>query len=376
MTSTQSAQLYLGSIPISGNASGVPPAPVITNVNGPLISFESGGEGDLPTLAYIASVEPLTNERLEVTFEDDMSSGEVLLQDFIIGVEYTLYLYAFNSFGTSDPAITDPFTLDYNELSQETGTYSVELDYNGSGETWAVHTWDTGGTYTPTVNSNAYKFKILTVGGGGTGYQWTPADHYGPGAGGGGVVEDELRLDIGSQVNIVVGANGQASSVNGLLVAGAGSNSSRGSAGGRSGSPQSKPGGGGYHHPDYWLGGGGGGAGGNGPGATAGGAAGGAGLASTITGASVTYARGGGGGSGGQRGATYSNKGSGGGGGGLTSQGAGPGRHGFVAIAYQIGVSSKRQIEIAKAQRAARALAYEQGLKDGLLEAGITDDEG
>lgn len=357
----------------SGGGIGAPPAPVITNQEGGASTyFTSGGEGDDgPTLAYTATLEPFTDELVEVTFAEDMSGGQVLVTNATSGVDYKVTVYAVNTAGRSEGATTDAFQLNYNDLFG--GTVMVVDDYNESGEKWHVHYWDTGGTNTALVRDNPNEFHILSVGGGATGADWSPADHYGPAGGGGGLVEGTMRFDKNAEVTIVVGGaksggsvNGDPSSVNGQLVAGGGRCATRGSAGGASGTPQSKGGGGGYMHPDYWLGGGGGGAGGNGAGASAGTkAAGGAGLTSSITGTVETYARGGQGGCCGGNGATYSHPGSGGGAG---RGGANASRAGYVAIAYQVGVSTPAEVAAARAVRAARAEAYAAGMNDGLID--------
>ena len=146
---------------------GRPPAPLITNQEGGSITyFTSGGEGDEgPTLAYTAKLSPFTDEIVEVEVDEDLSGGHVLVTNAKSGTDYTVSIYAVNAAGRSDPATTDSFQLNYNDVFGGT-TVTVD-DYNGTGQKWAVHTWDQGGTHTALIRDNPQEFHLLVVGGGG-----------------------------------------------------------------------------------------------------------------------------------------------------------------------------------------------------------------
>lgn len=204
------------------------------------------------------------------------------------------------------------------------GTETTVANYNGTGETWKVHTFNSGGTFI--VSRSVFPFKVLVVGGGGYGGAGAGYGAYsgGGGGGGGGIRSTESLLTIGS-LSVVVGGGGGTSSIYGLTANGGsnGIDAFNGNRGGASGAPTSNPGGG--VNIQYYAGGGGGGAGGGGGGGyDFGGGAGGPGLSNNITGTSLTYGAGGRGSDG--------NGGNGGNGQGMPgSQGGG------VIVAYRIG---------------------------------------
>lgn len=217
------------------------------------------------------------------------------------------------------------------------GTETTISNYNGTGQTWKVHTFTSSGSLN--VVSALQTFSVLTVGGGGGGKPWIPSDSYGGGGGGGGLVANTaVTLTTGAKTVVVGngggsnGGVGGSSSFDGLYTSGGGgAGNTFGVSGGTSGSPQSRSGGSTSAQPAYSLGGGGGGAGGNGGNASAGaGGSAGAGLANTISGASIIYAPGGRGTYGGQTtGITPANLGSGG-------ESGAAGRSGIVIVAYRI----------------------------------------
>lgn len=165
------------------------------------------------------------------------------------------------------------------------GTVADVTNYNGTGETWRVHTFTAGANF---VVSNAPKpFKVLSVAGGGAGYT-NNIDTSGGGGGGEVIKDDAADIPVGTHA-VVVGDMGRwngstgnqptASSIGGAHVARPGTNCSVSGGGGGSGNGNA-PGGGKI--------GGGGGAGGAASGQT-----GGPGVASDATGTSVTYGVGG-----------------------------------------------------------------------------------
>ena len=169
------------------------------------------------------------------------------------------------------------------------GTETTVSNYNGTGQTWKVHTFTSNGTLN--VTNATVPFNVLIVGSGGGGGAGSGAQQAGGGGGGGGIRITTVSLTTGNQ-SVVVGA----SSFGGLSVStgNAGEAAGYGSysgAGGSSGSPTSYGGG----ARSGFTGGGGGGAGGAGASGDSGGG-GGAGVTSNITGTTLTYANGGNGG--------------------------------------------------------------------------------
>lgn len=133
-------------------------------------------------------------------------------------------------------------------------------NYNGTGQTWRVHTFTANGTFS--VASASEPFQVLTCGGGGGGGGSNNAQHGGAGGGGKAAVAQH-GLTVGDHA-ITVGAGG------------------RGGGGNESGQPGASSAVAGYMASD----------GGSGGGANAGGStpgSGGANLTSTISGASVVY---------------------------------------------------------------------------------------
>ena len=229
------------------------------------------------------------------------------------------------------------------------GTEATVANYNGTGQTWKIHTFTSDGTFTVTSAANIFRV-LLVAGGGGHGADGSSAHEQSGMGGAGGMLEyDSRTLTIGAKAVVrgaygAAGANGSNSTFDGLTAVGGGrggngrgtTGASGGSGGG--GGDFDGPGGAGTAGQGYaggvgqrnspeaqYDGGGGGGAGGAASGYTRG-----PGKANTITGSSVTYAAGGMT----NQGAGTDYLGNGGGGGGPT---ANRGGHGVVIIAYRIG---------------------------------------
>ena len=170
------------------------------------------------------------------------------------------------------------------------GTITTVSNYNGTGQTWRIHTFRSNGTFT--VTNSASPFSVLLVGNGGSGGGAPVPPHAGGGGGGGGVLSSTRSLTVASYP-ITVGTT----TFDGLT-ASPGNNGANGTQsagnGGASGAPTSFGGG----AATYYDGGGGGGAGGGGGGGSEYGDNGGPGITSNITGSSLIYGRGGFGGSG------------------------------------------------------------------------------
>lgn len=166
------------------------------------------------------------------------------------------------------------------------GTTTTVTNYNGTGQTWKVHTFTSNGTFVVTDSPGIYSFRVLCVGGGGGGT-------FG-GGGAGGFVDTTTSLSTGSNSVVVglgggIGGNGGSSSISSITAGGGSAGGGTGSwAGGSSGTPTSYSGGG-KPHPEYY--GSGGGSGGSPSGYGVGAAA-----LSNITGTNTYYAEGGQGG--------------------------------------------------------------------------------
>lgn len=173
------------------------------------------------------------------------------------GQTYSINVYAVNIAGRGKISNTVYYSTAYNNA---TGGTVTEIDnYNGSGQTWRVHTFTGSGSFE--VLNNVQPFRVLVVGGGG-GAQRSPGTGWNSGNGGGGEVNDVItNLSLGSNV-VTVGGGGFGGS------GGALTDNEPGGPGGQSGVAQVTS-----------QGGGGGGAGGYAGPATV----------SDITGANVTY---------------------------------------------------------------------------------------
>jgi hypothetical protein len=222
----------------------------------------------------------------------------------------------------------------YNAASG--GTETTVSNYNGTGETWKVHSFTSTGTLT--VTGSYFDFNILIIAGGGGGSN--AGGQYGGGGGAGGRIAQTKSLSVDSYTATVAtavgaGSNGTNSVFDGTTATGGGTASNSGGSGGGGSQIFSVPGAGiaGQGHNGAaadFFGGAGGGAG----------AApspywiGGAGTVSNITGANVTYSIGGNGIGGG---GTQPGYGSGGNSNTPGTSNAGGGNAGVVIVAYRIG---------------------------------------
>jgi hypothetical protein len=199
------------------------------------------------------------------------------------------------------------------------GTVTTVSNYNGTGQTWRVHTFTSGGTFT--VVKAPYPFSVLVVGGGGGG--GNAGSSIGGGGGGGGALtfSTSQALSIGSHA-VTRGDGGARAGGDPFLNGGSGGQSSLGS---------------------ITASGGGGGGGNAGLGGTDPAPAPSGGTSYNITGASVLYGQNGGPGSGNpNNGIPSGTQGGGGGGavwgsGGPYNTGSSAGQNGVVIVAYRIG---------------------------------------
>jgi len=324
----------------SGSREGAPGAPVITNQGSSVISFNAGEEGAAgPTLGYGATVEP-EGPTLTIDVPDPKVGGEVVLTDTESDTDYVVTIYGVNVAGRGKSASTDSFQLNYNKATG--GTETIKDNYNGTTEKWKVHTF-TSGSQNFDVSLAAKPFSVLVVGGPGS----CPAPISGRGSGGGGGGAVTQNTNVTLTATTYTATVGGTSSFAGLTAAGGGNGLAGYTAAGYvTGGPSGNGNRGGYNSSDTLAGGGGGGAGGVGGDAYSNG--GGAGINSTVTGANVSYGRGGVGGNQAIPGAS--------------------GTPGYVIIAYQIGMSTTREIAQAEAEAAAREAGYGDG-----YDVGVTD---
>jgi hypothetical protein len=409
-----------GSIAVEG----APPAPILTDKDGnddasggSVIYFKSGGDGDAgPTLAYGAEISPEDGATVTV----DQDNLEVVVSGTTPDTDYVVSVYGVNLAGRGDSATTDAFQINYNKATGgvfpegEEFTVTQNLfdnqtgNYFGTvGERWRFHKFTVNGgvnNYTFAVESNPKDFRVLLVGGGGSGGD--PTNQSGGGGGGGMITKDSMSLEIKDDYSVTVGKGGNRGNGGDSVFAGftakgggRGGKSGRGSdggsgggaGGGNDGTRWEGKGTAGQGNDGGWSvqGGGNTGGGGGGAGAVGGnsssyntGGNGGAGKKSDITGVSTFYAGGGGGGhnggGGGGNGGTggggrWNNNGtnhSGGGGGGIAGNPSlyTVGGHGFVVVAYQIGISTTREIQKAEAEETARQAGVEEGLEQGIQQ--------
>ena len=356
----------------------------ITNPEGgEIINFTAGTEGSSPITSYVAAVIP-SGPTATVVSADLSVGGYVELSNFAFDTDYIVSISAVNGFGQGEAAYTNSFdfTSPYNSASG--GTETIVDDYNGTGEKWKVHTFESSGTLS--VVSASTPFRYLVVGAGGSGGSTTE----GGGGGCGGVVDSSGSLSVGNiAITVGVGQEAQetgdadASEIDGVVVAGGGGQggSGYGAGGGNSGSPLTFTGAGGSGSNQTC---------GGGAGASASGSSkdGGYGVTTTIGGVvSQDFAGGGGGGNRGKgtgsgasgggnarnpNGTNGTRIGSGGGGSDFDGFG-GSGFRGEVVVAYKIGVSTPAEIKVAptikKAQLRKQQLAEKALKKQQELEA-------
>jgi hypothetical protein len=229
----------------------------------------------------------------------NVSGTTATITGLTANTSYAFVVRAFNGVGSGLPATAASITtLNFNDATG--GTTTEVSNYNGTGQTWRVHTFNSSGTFTVTASTQT--FRGLVVGGGGAG-----GGALGGGGGGGGV-NNNTSLTLSNQAYTVTVNGGGAtqfvspgsSSLGSVMTAQGGfggQGSGNGSNGGASGSPTSNGGGSGNNSNE---GGGGGGAGGGGGSSVGnGGGLPGSGLSNNITGGSLVYGTGGQGGTGG-----------------------------------------------------------------------------
>ena len=172
----------------------------ITNPEGgEIINFTAGTEGSSPITSYAASVIP-SGPTATVVSADLAVGGYVELSDFTFDTDYIVSISAVNEFGQGEAAFTNSFIIQdlYNEASG--GTETIVYDYNGTGERWKVHTFESNGTLDIAASPQNFSTLIVAGGNGANYYVGTPAS--------GGQVIENIGMLSNSQVSVVVGSGG------------------------------------------------------------------------------------------------------------------------------------------------------------------------
>jgi len=177
------------------NMAGVPSAPVLTvdAGTGNLSWTAATGSGGA-TLGYAVTVDP---PGPTVT----ISGTSATVTGYTPGLTYTFTVMAINNSGVGVPSVPKTITIAFNAATG--GTTSDIANYQGSGQTWRLHTFTSSGTLT--VTSAFLPFNILLVangnGGGGT-----SGGAAGGGAGGRVLNSAGVALASGA-LSVVIGGN-------------------------------------------------------------------------------------------------------------------------------------------------------------------------
>ncbi len=180
-----------------------PEFPGIVNITNPeggrIINFTAGTEGTSPITGYVASVIP-SGPTATVVSADLAVGGYVELSDFTYDVGYIVSISAVNEFGQGEAAYTNSFIIEdlYNEASG--GTETIVYDYNGTGERWKVHTFESNGILEITESPQTFSTLIVAGGNGANYVVGIPAN--------GGEVIENIGMLSNSQVSVVVGSGG------------------------------------------------------------------------------------------------------------------------------------------------------------------------
>ena len=180
-----------------------PEVPGIVNITNPeggeIINFTAGTEGTSPITGYVASVIP-SGPTATVVSPDLAIGGYVELSDFTFDTDYIVSISAVNEFGQGEAAYTNSFIIEdlYNEASG--GIETIVSDYNGTGERWKVHTFESNGTLEITESPQPFSTLIVAGGNGANYVVGIPAN--------GGEVVENIGMLSNSQVSVVVGSGG------------------------------------------------------------------------------------------------------------------------------------------------------------------------
>lgn len=130
------------------------------------------------------------------------------------GTAYNFKVYANNSAGQSPAsAQAGAYTIQGNVATG--GSVSDVANYNGTGQTWRVHRFDSSGTLSVSVSNNSYRYLVVAGGGGGEG---TATGGLRAGGAGGVLYNNSASLSSGSHaVTVGLGGARNASGQNSVL---------------------------------------------------------------------------------------------------------------------------------------------------------------
>jgi hypothetical protein len=268
-------------------ASGIPgpiinPSSTIVSNNQVNLSWSAPtNSGESPITSYSVIVSPSQGS---VVVSGTTASITGLTRD----TDYTFKVIANSSVGAGLSAFAPTRkTTNWNEATG--GTVTSVPNYNGTGQTWKVHSFSSSSDTFTVVNSTV-PFNILAVGAGGSGGPVNQS-RGGGGGGGGAVIDSTYTLSLGAKT-----VQGSSGSITGIVAAAGGGGGLGGGTGTgyRNGGTSGNGNLGGFNSSDTWSSGGGGGSGGvGGNAAPSANGPGGAGTSSSITGSSVSYGYGG-----------------------------------------------------------------------------------
>lgn len=155
--------------------------------------------GDSAITGYVVSTNPAGGSASVVGTSASVSSLSP-------GTQYTFTVSASNAVGRGTGGNVSASTTNWNEATGGTTITNVS-NYNGSGETWRVHRFNSPGTFA--IQNSANAFRYLVVGGGGG------AGNGGQHGGGGNIVSGSSPFSTGNYVVNAVGAAGGGGDPNG-----------------------------------------------------------------------------------------------------------------------------------------------------------------
>lgn len=123
--------------------------------------------------------------------------------------DYLTYIFrvsAINAVGQGTISGNSASAQQFNDATG--GTLTTVSNYNGTGETWKIHTFSTVGNYTFTLNRSITANRVLVVAGGGGGGSW----NFGNGGGGaGGMIVNDSQTLAQQTHTVTVGGGGAVS---------------------------------------------------------------------------------------------------------------------------------------------------------------------
>jgi len=199
MASSENAFLFIGSTQIKFTPMGAPGAPTNLTFTYPRhLSWSAGDVGSSgPTLGYGVDIEP-KGPIVTASSPDPTVGGTATITNLTYNIEYTITVYGVNVAGAGE-GTTISHSFIYNEATG--GSVKDVSNYNGTGQTWRVHTFTGNGTFN--VEVAAQPFRVLVVGGG----ECSHSGSYNGGYSGGAHINDKETLPLGSH-SVNIGAGG------------------------------------------------------------------------------------------------------------------------------------------------------------------------